>query len=98
MNGNVPEGNLAEIGGILYGTTYYYGADGHGTVFQYNVSTGSLSALYSFQGVSDGLNPCSGVLAYNGTLYGACAAGAASNNGVIYSLTTSGKETILYTF
>ena len=74
-DGQWPEaGLIADAQGDLFGTTYYGGADGDGTVFEIaRTSTGYASApttLVSFDG-SDGENPTAGLIAdANGDLFG----------------------------
>jgi uncharacterized repeat protein (TIGR03803 family) len=74
-DGQWPEaGLIADAQGDLFGTTYYGGTDGDGTVFEIaKTSTGYASApttLVSFDG-SDGENPTAGLIAdANGDLFG----------------------------
>lgn len=64
----------------------------------------TLTVLHAFEG-SDGANPYGGVLVdeSNGTIYGTTSAGGSSVNcsggcGVLYSLDSSGHETVLHNF
>jgi uncharacterized repeat protein (TIGR03803 family) len=54
--------------------------------------------LHSFSTGGDGFEPISSVLNYKGALYGAAARGGATDNGIIFKVTLSGTETILYSF
>src|SRR5579871_4674408 len=61
------------------------------------------SVLYSFKGGSrDGENPFAGLINVNGTLYGTTAGGgaycASTGCGTVFSITTSGVESVLYSF
>lgn len=92
---------------VLYGTTYYGGAHGYGTVFQLTAGTGGSwteKVLYSFAGGRDGANPASGVVlsASTGVLYGTTYLGGSSGNGTIYQLGPgqggTWTEKVLYAF
>ena len=52
--------------------------------------------LFPFDG-QDGAVP-TGLLASKGVLYGLSKTGGASNTGAVFSLTTSGKERVIYSF
>ena len=85
--------------GTLYGTTYYGGSDGYGTVF--SVTTpGTQTVLYNFTGGSDGGYPFAPVVRdSSGNLYGTTSYGGAySSYGVVYKLDTAGNETVLHSF
>ena len=107
-----PDGALPYSGlifdrlGNLYGTTYYAGANGFGTVYKLTRGNGTWteSVLYSFQGGPDGANPISSLVAdASGRLYGTTSAeGAACGCGTIFKMTrgSSGNwtERPLYRF
>ncbi|MGA8325599.1 MAG: choice-of-anchor tandem repeat GloVer-containing protein [Candidatus Cybelea sp.] len=98
-DGSVPEGNLIDVGGTLYGTTYYGGSRNfYGTVF--SITTGGAEkVLHSFGRRPDGENPLAGLIDVNGTLYGtAFVGGKGCNCGTVYSINTSGKEKLTYDF
>jgi uncharacterized repeat protein (TIGR03803 family) len=98
--------------GNLYGTTYFGGADGAGTVFKLVPnSDGSWteSVLYSFTGGTDGGRPTAGVtFDAAGNLYGTTPQGGnlsacnLAGCGVVFKLTPnqegSWTESVLYTF
>ena len=75
-------GSLAmDAAGNLYGTAYYSGAFGHGSVFKLTRTNGSwtYTDLYDFTGGSDGSNPEGGpILDANGKLYGTTLSGGLS--------------------
>jgi uncharacterized repeat protein (TIGR03803 family) len=86
--------------GNLYGTTFGGGSSkGFGTVFKITPS-GTLTTLHSFclqSGCADGQFPQTGLVrANNGILYGSTILGGLYNSGTIFSITTSGKLTTLY--
>jgi uncharacterized repeat protein (TIGR03803 family) len=75
-DGNGPNGRLAVINGVLYGTTYTGGTrvcfsnGSHcGTIFKLTTS-GQETVLYNFKGGKDGGGPGKGLTALNGVLYG----------------------------
>jgi uncharacterized repeat protein (TIGR03803 family) len=84
--------------GNLYGTTIFGGPENVGTVFEI-APNGSKTLLYSFLGGTDGGEPSAPlVLDKSGNLYGTTIIGGADNNGVVFELSPSGAETVLYTF
>ena len=87
-----PYGGVIEDGkGNLYGSTYFGGASGQGSVFKLAKSAGKYteSVLYSFTGGSDGGSPTTTLmLDAKGNLYGTTSAGGDSNgDGVVFKLT-----------
>jgi uncharacterized repeat protein (TIGR03803 family) len=88
--------------GTLYGTTASGGTSNLGTVYSITTS-GVEKVLHSFSGGSDGAYPASDLFPYNGTIYGTTRYGGGtacggSGCGTIYTITTSGVETVLYAF
>jgi uncharacterized repeat protein (TIGR03803 family) len=97
-DGYIPVAGLLNVKGTLYGTTFLGGANNDGIVFSITPS-GEETVLYSFKGGSgDGENPYAGLLNVNGTLYGTTVSGGANGDGTVFKLTTSGSETVLYSF
>jgi uncharacterized repeat protein (TIGR03803 family) len=97
-DGALPAGPLINVGGTLYGTTGYGGDYGNGTIFTITTS-GTEKVLYSFKFFgTDGVRPVAGLVDVGGTLYGTTSAGGTSNNGTVFSITTSGTEKVLYSF
>jgi uncharacterized repeat protein (TIGR03803 family) len=97
-DGAVPRGRLIEVNGTLYGTTWAGGANGWGSVFAITPA-GKETVLHSFaEGGSDGFGPETGLVDVNGILYGTTASGGTSGGGTVFSITPSGKETILHSF
>jgi uncharacterized repeat protein (TIGR03803 family) len=106
-DGSIPEGVvIQDAEGNLYGTTYAGGANGAGTVFKLS-RTGKETVLYSFGGedYSDGANPGAGVVEdAERNLYGTTTSGgfygcdATPGCGIVFKLSPTGKETVLYRF
>jgi uncharacterized repeat protein (TIGR03803 family) len=101
-DGAGPYTGLIAVDSTLYGTTGYGGAEGYGTVFTMTPS-GKVSTLHSFTGY-DGVLPSGGLIDLNGTLYGTTNLGGDQGScssdycGTVYSMTLSGKETVLHSF
>ena len=87
-DGSSPYGNLIEVNGVLYGTTFQGGPypSSYGTVFSFNAATKTESILYAFQGGTDGYNPRDGLTEVHGTLFGQTDAGGAAGAGTIYAI------------
>jgi uncharacterized repeat protein (TIGR03803 family) len=92
------EGLIADAKGNFYGTSYKGGAFGSGAVFKLNKS-GVLRVLHSFDGSRDGACPYSGLVRDTaGNLYGTTAEGGTSGLGVVFKVSSGGKETVLHNF
>ena len=99
-DGDSPQAALImDKAGNLYGTTYFGGAHGNGTVFEVTPD-GTEKVLYSFGEQSgDGGNPAARlVFDKHGNLFGTTSAGGAYGCGTVFELTPSGTETVLYSF
>ena len=98
---------LLDVNGMLYGTSKRGGTKNRGTVFSITTS-GKESVLHSFGGSGDGIYPYGGLIDVNGTLYGTTSNGGTVSCGVrygnvhgcgtVFSITTSGEETVLHSF
>jgi uncharacterized repeat protein (TIGR03803 family) len=97
-DGGDPEG-ITAVNGVLYGTTST-------TVFQLTTS-GAESTLHTFAGGNDGSGPTAALTNVNGVLYGTTTAGGGGGGshcsayggcGTVFSITTSGAESVLYNF
>lgn len=90
-----PYGGLAlDSSGNLYGTTYYGGADGAGSVYRLARKSGAWSEnlLYSFTGGGDGDAPLGNVVIDSGgNLFGTTSGGGSAGDGVIFALTRASK-------
>ena len=87
--------------GNFYGTTYYGGTSGYGTIFKITPA-GVLTTLYTFctqTGCTDGAMPRAGLMqATDGNLYGTTFGGGANGNGTVFKITTGGTLTMLHSF
>jgi uncharacterized repeat protein (TIGR03803 family) len=83
--------------GNFYGTSYFGGTSGNGTVFKITPA-GAETVLYSFAGGTDGSNPSALIQASDGNFYGTTGAGGTSNAGTFFKITPEGVETVLYSF
>jgi uncharacterized repeat protein (TIGR03803 family) len=99
--------------GNAYGTTYFGGTYGWGTIFRLEPSSHGWAeqVLYSFRGTSDGLNPAGNlVIDATGNLYGTteyggngvgCTQGSNNCGGTVFELMRSNggwKHLVLYNF
>ena len=111
-NGADPYAGLVQgTDGNFYGTTYYGGASGDGTVFKITPA-GTLTSLYSFcseTNCTDGASPYAGLIqGTDGNFYGTTYYGGANKDmicsmegygcGTIFKMTPSGTLTTLYSF
>lgn len=106
-DGEAPEGALVQgSDGSFYGTTYYGGTYGYGTVFKIS-PVGSLTTLYSFCALSvcsDGELPLAGLVqASDGYLYGTTTGGGTNgNHGTVFKINPTAPPgqgmTLLYSF
>jgi uncharacterized repeat protein (TIGR03803 family) len=97
-DGATPAAGLTEVNGALYSTTEYGGAYNQGTVFKITPA-GDENVIYSF-GLKtlDGANPSANLTWHNGKLYGTTQSGSTYGGGTVFSVTTGGSETTLYSF
>src|ERR1700729_3441658 len=113
-DGASPYGGLIAVSGTLYGTTLNGSSNycaqscgsnycylGCGTVFSVTGS-GSEHVVYNFKGnfndAGDGSWPFAGMTSLNGALYGTTSSAGAHLQGTVYTVTTSGTESVLYSF
>lgn len=92
------EGVVRDASGNLYGTTWFGGRYGNGTVFKLRPS-GRESVIHSFKGRPDGRFP-TGILILDsqGNLYGVTLSGGSYEDGTAFAVDRTGKETVLYSF
>ena len=111
-DGAFPDGGLIDVNGTMYGMAEQGGAGcgsgGCGTIFSLSKS-GTFQDIYSFQGPpNDGAFPWGNLTNVKGVLFGTTDQGGASTAcstasrtpgcGVVFRVTTSGKERMLYSF
>jgi uncharacterized repeat protein (TIGR03803 family) len=95
-DGENPAAALLNVNGMLYGTTYWGGKGGSGTVFGINTA-GKYHVLYSFgTNPNDGLNPTAALIHRRGILYGTTSGGIRGGN--VFSVATDGTEKVIYSF
>ena len=85
--------------GNFYGTTSQGGVSHGGTVFKMTPG-GILTVLHAFAGgTTDGASPAAGVIqAADGNLYGTTRAGGTSDEGTVFSITSTGEFRVLHSF
>ncbi len=104
-NGKVPVGTLLAVNGTLYGTTNFggdpdescYPGNGCGTVFSLTGSSDE-AVIYRFRGLTTGTRPYAGLVDLSGTFYGTTQTGGKKNEGAVFSLSSSGTETLVHAF
>jgi uncharacterized repeat protein (TIGR03803 family) len=99
-DGSGPGDGLIDVSGTLYGTTFGGGAYNGGTVYSITLG-GKEKVVYSF---ASGVDP-NGLVDVSGTLYGTTSYGGVGGSncpgigcGTVFSITPSGKETVLHSF
>jgi uncharacterized repeat protein (TIGR03803 family) len=107
-DGDSPYAGLTALNGTLYGTTVFggsgncYQGSGCGTVFSVTTA-GKERVLHSFKDAPDGALPDADLTVLNGRLYGTTENGGSECDGslecgTVFSITTGGKERVLYSF
>ena len=98
-DGNNPLGSLVRgVDGNFYGMASAGGTNGLGVIFMVTAA-GAETVLHNFSGGTDGGNPYGNlILASDGNFYGMTADGGAGNTGVVFKVTPTGTETVLYSF
>lgn len=92
-------GVILDAAGNVYGTTYYGGSSGAGTVFKIDPA-GSETVLYNFNG-TDGGGPFTALVRdKSGNLYGTTAYGGDPTCfcGTVFKIDANGTETVLHVF
>ncbi|MGP8215381.1 MAG: choice-of-anchor tandem repeat GloVer-containing protein [Bacteroidia bacterium] len=100
-DGYYPYGSIMMASdGMLYGMTYYGGANGYGIIFKCD-TLGNYRVIHNFAGgATDGEYPYIGGLtqAANGTLFGMTYDGGTNSEGTIFKCDTAGNLTVIYSF
>ncbi len=88
-----------QLGGLYGSACSSYPSDGCGTVFKISAA-GAYSTLYKFgSNPGDGLNPIAGlIIDASNNLYGTTTLGGMNNTGTVFKISTSGVQTVLYSF
>ena len=94
-----PAAGLIDVNGTLYGPTVAGGASNGGSIYSVS-TTGKVTVLHSFPVGKNGFGPQpNGLLDVNGTLYGTTQSGGTYNVGLVFSLSTTGKNyRVLHSF
>ncbi len=108
MDGADSQAALARAGNTVYGTTYFGGNAGNGTIFSVTTVGSSVlfSNLHSFTATNgpnaintDGANPIAGLLLSGNTLYGTAQTGGTGGSGTVFKINTDGTQfATLYNF
>lgn len=101
-DGVTPNGRLALVSNVIYGTTRGGGATNAGGIFAINQSrNNSFTLLHSFKAATEGNTPRDGVAIdpQNGLLVGTTSMGAvAPGNGALFTMSTSGSFSVAWKF
>jgi uncharacterized repeat protein (TIGR03803 family) len=101
-DGSISDASLLHVKGTLYGTTESGGANGYGTVFSVNPTTGEEKVVYSFcsqKNCADGEYPTASLIDVKDTLYATTAEGGTYSNGTVFALDAkTGAEKVVYSF
>jgi uncharacterized repeat protein (TIGR03803 family) len=100
-DGQYPGVKLRHVSdGTLWGSTGGGGANGLGTIFRYDPSSGAISIMHSFAGApDDGSQPsCRLRVGNDGNLYGATFYGGTFDLGTFFQITPTGLLTTIYSF
>jgi uncharacterized repeat protein (TIGR03803 family) len=93
-----PYGNLVLSSNTLYGTAYFGGGSGRGTVFAISTDGSFFTNLHNFAATSgtlstniDGANPSAGLILSNNTLYGTTRYGGSGGAGTVFAVNKDGS-------
>jgi uncharacterized repeat protein (TIGR03803 family) len=104
-DGEAPEGSLAVLNGVLYGTTTTAARSATGSCSAspkpVRSRSGEEKVIHSFGSGTDGQVPEYGgdaLAVHDGELYGTTELGGKSAMGTVFGISTAGKERVLYSF
>jgi uncharacterized repeat protein (TIGR03803 family) len=97
-DGANPKAGLLLSGDTLYGTAYYGGVYGFGTIFSVKTNGSDFTNVYDFSGGLDGAHPQAGVILSGATLYTTTTAGSVFGVTTNYYATNSGPLAPLFLF
>jgi len=96
-DGKFPLGSLTLVDSTLYGMTSQGGTNSIGTIFGYNLATGTETNLYSFGGTSDGAFPQTSFVQSGPILYATTPNGGSAGAGAIIAFNTAtSTESVVY--
>jgi uncharacterized repeat protein (TIGR03803 family) len=97
--GAYPAEVLILSGNALYGTSFFGGTNGNGTVFSLSTNGTGFTVLYTFTATSganntnsDGASPAAGLAISGNTLYGSTSVGGIYGSGTLFSLNINGSS------
>jgi uncharacterized repeat protein (TIGR03803 family) len=106
--GEYPAGVLTLFGSSLYGTAYFGGQWGSGTIFKLNVDGTGFQVMHEFSAMAtnslqrftniDGYFPESRLVLHSNELYGTIVAGGPFGDGTLFSLEMNGGFQVLHSF
>jgi uncharacterized repeat protein (TIGR03803 family) len=99
-DGEHPYTSLTNVASTLYATTEEGGASNVGTVFT-STTSGAESVLYAFKGFADGMDgayPFAALTNVGGALYGTTNEGGGDNVGSVFTITSFGTYSQVYSF
>jgi uncharacterized repeat protein (TIGR03803 family) len=96
--GAQPSAGLILSDNTLYGTTFYGGTSGYGTIFKIRINGTAFTNLYNFPAVSPGTfatnstgtDPYAGLIISGNSLYGTTHYGGTSGYGAVFQVNTDG--------
>ncbi len=98
-DGAEPQAGLVVLQDTLYGTAFYGGSSGVGTVFKVNTDGTAFTTLHHFTGGTDGMLPVAGLTVSGHSLFGAAMYGGGGALGTLFQLNADGTGfTTLYNF
>ena len=98
-DGTLPNTNLVNLHGIIYGTTFGGGFYQSGTIFSLDPANGVEKTIYAFQGGNDGSYPQGGLVAVGASLYGTTTYGGSNGVGTAFALNPkTGTLSTLHSF
>lgn len=100
-DGNAAFGKLTQAAdGTFYGTTFFGGTNGSGTLYKFNADGNGYTVLHHFGSSPDGSNPYAGVAqGADGAIYGTASHGGTNSGGIVFKLNPDGSGyEILHTF
>jgi uncharacterized repeat protein (TIGR03803 family)/ELWxxDGT repeat protein len=92
--GGNPEARLLELAnGFFYGAAFDGGVNNGGTLYRIRGSGTDFEVIHYFDRTNGGMNPRSGLIEYNGYLFGTTAyGGAVESAGTVYRISANGSD------
>ena len=93
-DGRYPQDSLIQLGSTLYGTTYFGGSNGEGTIFQIGTDGTGFSILHSFA-YDGGYHPAGSLIYSGSTFYGFGSEAGSGGYGTVFSLVPEPSSVLL---